>query len=157
MKKNSGKKFEDLLKLSCEEQGIDYTRFRDAGWQGEKTARRFTVSNICDCFLFDGKTLLFLELKHRKQSLRFDELKQLGDIEKKYKPDMNIHSGFLCSLKGRVFYIDTPSLRLMETKIDKKSFNAFDAEEWGREVNEYIPKGCRKPRLNIRGMFFEFQ
>ena len=71
---SKGKKFEALFVKSCAEQGIDTTRLKDAGWQGEKTIRRFTVKNICDFVLFNGQSLYFLELKYRSKSLRFDEM-----------------------------------------------------------------------------------
>ena len=155
--KNSGKKFEELFKLSCEEQDVDCTRLKDAGWQGEQTQRRFTPKNICDFICHNGKKLLFVELKSRKSSLRFDELTQLKDVTPKHRPEKNRFAGFLCELKGRWFFLDVEEIASMQKLIDKKSFNANDAEEYGQEINGVTPKGCRKARININGLFFSLR
>lgn len=154
MKKNTGKKFEELFKLSCEEQDIDYTRLKDAGWQGEQTQRRFTPKNICDCIVHNGKKLLFVELKSRKQSLRFDELTQLDDIRPKHRPEKNRYAGFLCELKGMWFYLSVDEIDAMQASIGKKSFNTTDAVEFGSQISSITPKGCRKARINVNGIFY---
>ena len=152
--KNSGKKFEELFKKSCIEQGLDYTRLKDAGWQGEQTQRRFTSRNICDCIVFNGKTLLFAELKSRKSSLRFDELTQLKDLSPKHKPERNQLAGFVCELNGLWFFLSVTDIEYMSDNIGKKSFNSNDANEYGIAIDGVTPKGCRKARLNIKTIIF---
>jgi len=147
--KNSGKKLEELIKLAAEEQGIDYTRLKDAGWQGEKTERRFTSKNICDCILFRTPFLFFVEAKSRKTSLRFDEITQLDDLIKKHNPKDKVFSGVICQLKGRMFWIVCTTIIQMRKTIGKKSFNLNDAEHFGIELKMVIPKGKRKARPDL--------
>ena len=147
---STGKKFEADIKQAAIEQGIDYTRLKDAGWQGEQTQRRFTSKNICDCILFLDGVILFAELKHRNQSLRFDEITQLDELEKKWKPSSGVYSGVMAMLKGKIFYIPTNKIISMRYRIGKKSFNAKDAGEWGEEIEMIKPKGKRKLRPNLR-------
>ena len=159
MKKNSGKKFEDLFKLSCQEQDIDCTRLKDAGFmRAEKSEhKRFTTKNICDFIVHNGKSLLFLELKSRKQSLRFDELTQIDDIKPKHRPEKNRYAGFLCEIKGRWFYASVDAINNMQSYLDKKSFNAGDCEKFCIQIGSVLPKGCRKERINIKGIFYSLE
>ena len=143
---SEGKKFEAEFKQACIEQNIDYTRLKDSGWQGETTTRRFTVKNICDCILFKNGVILFAELKHRKGALRFDEITQLDDLEKKWKPSEGVFSGVVAKLKGIIYFIPTEQILLMRDHINKKSFNAGDAEEYGYKLIMFKPKGKRKER-----------
>jgi penicillin-binding protein-related factor A (putative recombinase) len=153
----TGKKFEAEIKAACIEQDIDFTRLKDAGWQGEQTQRRFTSKNICDCILFKGGVILFCEVKHRKGALRFDEITQLGELEKKWKPSKGVFSGVLAMLKGKIFYINTNNIIAMQNRIGKKSFNYTDAADWGIEVEMIIPKGKRKLRPNLNQIMKTFQ
>ena len=146
---STGKKFEDNVKQACVEQDIDYTRLKDAGWQGEKTQRRFTSKNICDCILFKDGVILYCEIKHRKGALRFDEITQLDELEKKWKPISGVFSGVLAMLKGKIFYINTNNIIAMRNRIGKKSFNSSDAADFGVQVEMITPKGKRKPRPNM--------
>jgi hypothetical protein len=149
MPKNTGKKFEDLIKLSALEQGIDYTRLKDSGWTGEKTTRRFTSKNICDMILFASPSIYFVEAKSRKSSLRFDEITQLDELEKKWKPDSDIYSGIIVELSGRAFWMMYPGIKNAQRMLGKKSFNQFDAEVYGTEIELFAPKGKRKQRLML--------
>ena len=153
----TGKKFEAEIKAACIEQGIDFTRLKDAGWQGEKTQRRFTSKNICDCILFKDGVILFCEVKHRKGALRFDEITQLDELEKKWKPSKGVFSGVLAMLKGKIFYINTNNIIAMQNRIGKKSFNSTDAGEFGIELEMITPKGKRKPRPNMDQVIRSFK
>lgn len=163
MQKLNGKKFEKLIQDSCHLHQVDCVRLKDAGWQGEKTQRRFTVKNICDFILFDGYTLFKVEAKHRKSALRFDDVTQ----EKALKREFNKVVGYYCSSK-----IDECLLIYFENKaqcwklhismldelrgLGKKSFNSDDCEKLSEEhplfcepVELYVPKGKRKHYLNM--------
>ncbi len=147
---SKGKKFEALFVKSCAEQGIDTTRLKDAGWQGEKTIRRFTVKNICDFVLFNGQSLYFLELKYRSKSLRFDEITQREALKKKensFSVDVTPFAscGVVVCLSGRVFYIHVHFLDELEFITGKKSFNAKDCES----LSEEHPAFCREFRLEV--------
>ena len=143
---NTGKKFEAAIKNACIEQVVDFTRLKDAGWTGEQTARRFTSKNICDCILIHGRLALFAEIKHRKGALRFDEITQLEDLKKKWKPDEFIFSGVICMLKGKISFVPTPVIEKMQSELGKKSFNSDDADFFGEEIAMIRPKGKRNLR-----------
>jgi len=143
---STGKKFESVIKNACIEQGVDYTRLKDAGWQGEETTRRFTSKNICDCILFYSRKLVFAEIKHRKGALRFDEITQLDELKKKWKPENYIYSGVICQLKGEISFVSTPTIELMQKELGKKSFNSTDAASFGMEIAMVKPHGKRNER-----------
>lgn len=151
MSKNSGKKFEDLVKLACEEQDVDYTRLKDAGFmRAEKSEhKRFTPKNICDAILVSRGTVVFTEMKSRKSALRFDEITQLKDLKKKWLPRKAIISGVLCNLNGTIVFMSVPAILLMESEINKKSFNSSDALAYGMAVETFIPLRKRTARPNI--------
>ena len=67
MAKSTGKLFEDLVKISAQEQGFDVNRMRDAGFTGFKeqdSQKRFTSKNICDFTLYGHGKLFYIEAKH---------------------------------------------------------------------------------------------
>ena len=146
---NTGKKLEALIKQSAEELGWDCTRLRDAGWQGEKTQRRFTVKNICDFILFKTPDLFFIEAKSGKTSITFDRLTQQEDLLKKNNPEKRIYAGYICEIKGKWFFLAATAIHFMEINLGKKSFNADDADAYGYELVGYIPNGKRKARINL--------
>ena len=162
--KNSGKQFEELFKESCLIQGISCTRLKDAGWQGESTDRRFTVTNICDFICYSGslnydneRKLYFLELKTGKDRITFDRLKQSDRLSKKFLENSKLHeTGYIFELdtKGvkKYWFIDTCDLLALQEVIEKKSFNYNDLLDfqYGREIDTYIPTRKRKPRLDMR-------
>ena len=146
---NSGKKLEARIKLACSEQGIDCTRLKDAGWQGEQTERRFTSKNICDFILFRSPFLFFVEAKSRKSSLRFDGITQAKELRKKHNPEGNIHAGVLCELNNRIFWISIVGIDNAERMLGKKSFNANDAAIYGREIHTIVPPKKREARIDL--------
>ena len=143
---NTGKKLEAKIKQACIEQDVDYTRMKDAGWNGEQTARRFTSRNICDCILFYNRTLLFAEIKRRAKSLTFASVTQYDDLCDKWLPDKFIYSGVICELDERVFFVSVPAMKSMMDKLGKKSFNATDASEYGMEIAMVVPHKKRTAR-----------
>lgn len=150
----NGKDFEALIKDSCEKQGISYTRLKDAGWQGEATERRFTPTNVCDCIIFDGNSLLFAEAKHRKDRVEFSGLKQLKDLLSKQGQCAipNIHYGFLFCLKDNFYYCDAMKISVIQEICGKKSFNEDDAKRFCVPVATFLPERARKERIDISAL-----
>ena len=79
--KNSGKRFEEDIKLSITDQF--YLRLADSGGWSDAKNTRFTPSNICDCVIFARDWLYLVELKsHKGKSIPVSCLKQLPDLLK---------------------------------------------------------------------------
>ena len=146
---NTGKKLEELIKDSAKQLGIDYTRLKDAGWQGEQTQRRFTVKNICDCILFNVPKLYFIEAKSGKTSITFARLTQQKDLIKKHNPSKFINAGYICQIKGIWFYLSASEIERMQDEIGKKSFNDCDAARYGKGLPGFTPTGKRKQRIAL--------
>lgn len=152
-----GKGLEKLLQESCKLQGVDCTRLRDAGWQGETTQRRFTIKNICDFILFDQGAIVYLECKHSKDRLALSRLTQQDDLVAKVvqgKPDL--FAGYLCHIGGENFYISAEAVAIF-TIAGKKSINKIDAARIGMRVAPFTPMGARKPRLDIESLIHELK
>lgn len=152
-----GKDLEKLLQESCKLQGVDCTRLRDAGWQGETTQRRFTIKNICDFILFDQGAIVYLECKHSKDRLALSRLTQQDDLVAKVvqgKP--NLFAGYLCHIDGENFYISAEAVGIF-TIAGKKSINKTEAARIGERVGTFTPKGARKPRLDIESLIHELK
>ena len=64
--KNKGKIFEESFKKSVPDD-ILYYRFKDgtANWKHNDIVR-FQAKNICDCMIYNGEELIFIELKNHK-------------------------------------------------------------------------------------------
>lgn len=151
---NTGKKFEQLIKQSAEEQGIEYTRFRDAGamLRSELSKqKRFTPKNICDCLLFNGRSLYYIEAKVGKTSVSFDRLTQHPELMKKAgSPTPGVHAGYLFDIKGRCFYVRAQDIEIIRESTGKKSVNDKDLEGLhGVEIPRVVPPGKRSPRLDL--------
>lgn len=152
-----GKGLEKLLQESCKFQGVDCTRLRDAGWQGETTQRRFTIKNICDFILFDQGAIVYLECKHSKDRMELSRLTQQEDLIAKSsqgKPDL--FAGYLCHIDGETFYISAKAIESFKAS-KKKSINKTDAARIGERVGSFIPGGARKPRLDIESLIYELK
>lgn len=105
---NSGKRFEQQWKDSIP-PNVFFYRFRDgtSSW-GNQENTRFQQSNMCDCMMFDGKTLYLLELKsHKGKSLPFSAIRQ-NQIDEliKAKNYPSIESGFVINFSdlGETYY-----------------------------------------------------
>lgn len=152
-----GKGLEKLLQESCEKQGIDCTRLRDAGWQGEQTQRRFTVKNICDFILFGDCAQLFVECKHAKDRLALSRLTQQKDlIAKEKKRINNLFAGYLLHISGDTFFIRAGAVEQFAGN-GKKSINWSEAAMIGLPVGEFTPPKARKPRLDIANLIHDLK
>jgi penicillin-binding protein-related factor A (putative recombinase) len=152
-----GKGLEKLLQESCKLQGVDCTRLRDAGWQGEATQRRFTIKNICDFILFDQGAIVYVECKHSKDRLALSRLTQQDDLmEKLAQVKPNLFAGYICHIDGENFYISAEAVRVFSI-LGKKSINKTDAMRIGRPVLSFTPPRARKPRLDIESLIHELK
>jgi len=150
-----GKALEKLLQESCAMQGIDCTRLRDAGWQGEQTQRRFTVKNICDFIVFGDGTLLYIECKSSKDRLALSRLTQQKDLlSKAASTAQNIFCGYLVWIDGEFVFIRAGAVEQLAST-GKKSINKTDAMRIGTVIQQFTPKRARKPRLCIKGLIHE--
>lgn len=161
MAKSPGKKFEDRLKSSSEDLGVEFQRFIDAGYSVEEdkkkkdSKKRFTPSNICDCLVFYNGILVYVECKSYLSSIPFSATgKQRDRLEKKWKPETLVSCGFLCEFRNadEFWFIPLCEFDRMKTFLTKKSFNTKDVINYGIRVGEVTPKGKRSPRLNVPKM-----
>lgn len=150
-----GKELEKLLQESCKLQGVDCTRLRDAGWQGEQTQRRFTIKNICDFILFDQGSIVYLECKHAKDRLALSRLTQQHDLMAKLKPNKpGLFAGYLLHIDGESFFISAAAV-FMFAESGKKSINKTDAARIGERIATFTPPRARKARLDIEALIEE--
>lgn len=150
-----GKNLEKLLQESCKIQGVDCTRLRDAGWQGEKTQRRFTIKNICDFILFADRTILYVECKHTKTSLPISRLTQQDDLFKKHKQLIpSLFAGYLVCYQND-FYFMTAGAVEHHIETGKKSISLNDAKMIGWKMPLFTPPKARKQRLDMLALIEE--
>lgn len=134
MQKNKGYVFQDNVKKSCLKQDILFYRFKDSPFSfanSEKT--KFTTNNVCDCLVFLGGKLLFLELKSVKgksKSFSKNEFRQLNDIHKLIYNSKGIkrygaYGGFLIEFRElkKTYFIDTDTIYEYFEKEDTKTIN----------------------------------
>jgi len=152
-----GKGLEKLLQESCKMQGVDCTRLRDAGWQGETTQRRFTIKNICDFILFDQGAIVYVECKHSKDRLALSRLTQQDDLmEKLAQGKPNLFAGYICHIDCLTVYISAAAIDKFAAD-GKKSINKTDAMRIGQPVLYFTPPRARKPRLDIESLIHELK
>lgn len=152
-----GKGLEKLLQESCKLQNVDCTRLRDAGWQGEATQRRFTIKNICDFILFDQGAIVYIECKHSKDRLTLSRLAQQDSLLSKLAQSKPcLFAGYLVHIVGETFYISAAAVDKFSGS-GKKSINYADAVRIGQRIAPFIPKGARKPRLDIESLIYELK
>ena len=151
---NRGKEFEKLIQDSCSLQNIDCTRLKDAGYTGEQTTRRFTITNICDFIIFDGHTLLKLEAKHTQgKNIPLTRLKQLTRLITASQTTLgNVRQGFIMRFDDNIYYIHAEDLDKLVSTTTKKSLNEGEISANGLQVLEYVPKGKRNARIDIKEM-----
>lgn len=150
--KNRGKIFEDNFKRSVPEE-ILYERFKDgtANFNGNMNNNvRFQAKNVCDCFVYDGSILLYLELKSHKgksvplNCIRENQTKELLKRQE-YK---NTIAGLLIEFSDleRVFYINIRDFNnfINDSNNNRKSIPF----EWCRDVG--IEVEIKKLRTNYR-------
>lgn len=152
-----GKGLEKLLQESCKIQGIDCTRLRDAGWQGEQTQRRFTVKNICDFVVFGDGAMMYIECKHSKTTLPLSRLTQQKDLLAKADQKIfNLFAGYLVHIGDETYFILASAVDKFSGN-GKKSINKKDAAMIGMPVLEFTPARARKPRLDIKSLIYELK
>ena len=150
-----GKELEKLLQESCKLQGVDCTRLRDAGWQGEQTQRRFTIKNICDFILFDQGSIVYLECKHAKDRLALSRLTQQDNLMAKLKPNkVGLFAGYMLHIDGESFFISASAVDRFSDG-GKKSINKTDAAAIGERIGSFTPPRARKARLDIQMLIHE--
>lgn len=158
--KNVGKIFEDDFKHSVPDYVI-CTRLRDAPQSFNKSAR-YSHNNPCDFLLFDSKRGIFsaIELKTTKAKfLTFDSLFEGGTTRtssaihkhqivglSKYKKFNRVNAGFIFCFRNPnnayqdAYYMDILDFVRMASKLNKKSFNLSDLEQY----NHIKLKGKKK-------------
>ena len=137
--KNRGKIFEDNFKKSVP-NGILYERFKDTGasYYGGNEYLRFSQSNVCDCFLFDGSVLFYLELKsHKGKSIpltciRPNQVKELTERQ----THKNTLSGLLIEFSDleRVFYLNIEDYNDFVLNNERKSIPFDYIRDVGIEI-----------------------
>lgn len=155
--RNRGKIFEQNFKASVPKD-ILYERFKDGtanfnGFNNENV--RFQAKNVCDCFLFDGSVLLYLELKsHQGKSLPLSCIRknQIDELIRRqsYK---NTISGFLIEFSdlNRVFYINISDFMHFTENETRKSIPFDFCRDCGIEVE--AQKLRTNSRYNISKMY----
>ena len=175
MAKNRGKIFEDLIKESALLQGIDYTRFIDAGFgvseagfKGDSgVGKRFTPSNLVDCLLFGYGYLRYIEAKSSKDRFTLNRISDSKVKKLNAKQELLDSSeatmdccaiGFMLEYyKGSAanptdleyFYVPWPKLNVF-IKAGNKSLNRETARAIGTKITTYLPTTrSSKRRLDL--------
>lgn len=134
MKNNKGYVLQDNIKKSCEKQDILFYRFKDSPFSfanSDKT--KYTTNNICDCMIFLGGRLLFLELKSVKgksKSFTNHEFRQLNDIkkiihDKQGRIRYGVYGGFLIEFREleKSYYFSVNDISKYFVDNDTKTLN----------------------------------
>lgn len=155
--KNRGKIFEQNFKASIPKNML-YERFKDGtanfnGYGNENV--RFQAKNVCDCFLFDGYVLLYLELKsHQGKSLPLSCIRQNQVTELiKRQEHKNVISGFLIEFSdlNRVFYINISDFMHFTENETRKSIPFDFCRDYGIELE--VTKLRTNSRYNVERMY----
>lgn len=164
-KANNGKKFENAIKNSTTKQGILFERFQDSNKfnQGNNDKIRFTLNSPCDCFMFDGYCLYYIELKSTiGTSISFNQpctekggtpmikAHQINSLLERQKYD-NVFAGLLLDFADRVnskgevieggtYYIPIDVFVGWTKCVPKKSINKMDCEAIGIKVERKLKR-----------------
>lgn len=153
---NRGKIFEQCFKNSVPKE-ILYERFKDgtANWGRTDNNVRFQAQNVCDCFLYDGHVLMYLELKsHKGKSI------PLTCIRTNQKEGLTERQGYgnvICGLIvefsdiGRVFYLNIDDFNRFIDENDRKSIPWEYFRDYGIEVSSKLMRTNYK--YDIQEMF----
>lgn len=155
--KNRGKIFEENFKKSVPKEVL-YERFKDgtANFRGNGNENvRFQAKNVCDCFLFDGSVLLYLELKsHKGKSLPFSCIRQ-NQVEQliERQSHKNTISGLLIEFSDleRVFYLNIADFMHFTTDMSRKSIPFEFCRDKGIEVE--VQKLRTNYRYNVEKLY----
>ena len=164
MASNNGKKFEQQFKKSVDKVGLLFERFPDSNkfGQGDGKGIRFTMNNPCDCFVFDGSYLYYLELKSTiNTSVSFNQpptekggTPMIKAHQVKSLLERSRHQNVICGLlldfadrqtktkliEGGTYFIEINKFVEWCATIDKKSINQDDCERIGTKVNRIKKK-----------------
>lgn len=153
---NRGKIFEKNFKASVPKK-ILYERFKDTGatYYGGNDSLRFAQSNVCDCFLFDGNVLLYLELKsHKGKSLPLSCIRQnqVNELIERQEHS-NVISGLLIEFSDieRVFYLNIADFMHFTVDETRKSIPLDFCVDRGIEVE--ISKLRTNYRYNVQKLY----
>lgn len=149
MAKNPGKKFEEDIKVSAENQGIFILRLNDSSlsWQHEKTSR-FTAENPYDFVMFQPPNLFCLELKSSgypsisiqrdpEEKNKMIKLHQINSLTQSSLHE-GVYAGFIFNFRDDeninnndtyFMFINDFNTFLVET--DKKSINKLNVVQYG--------------------------
>ena len=159
MAHNSGKKFEQAIEKSVNKAGFLYERFKDNGKFGFSETTRFSSENPCDCFIFTGSHLVYLELKSTTNtSISFNQPcdeKAKGTFM--IKPHQvkslltrakfpNVVCGLLLDfadrttskgvlIEGGTYFIEITTFKGWADSVTKKSINQTDAALIGIKID----------------------
>jgi recombination protein U len=129
----SGKRFEDNVKKSCVD--LFCYRLKDSGTSfGTNDKIRFTPSNACDFFIYNGTQLLALELKsHKGKSLpisciRENQIKELTSFLQ-----FGVKAGLL------VFFEDLEECYYLPIEV----YNSFNEERKSIAVDYFKNNGLQ--------------
>lgn len=155
--KNRGKIFESNFKKSIPDK-ILYERFKDgtANFNGSENENvRFQAKNVCDCFLYDGSILLYLELKsHKGKSVPLSCIRQnqVNELIRR-QSFKNVISGFLIEFQDleRVFYINICDFMHFTENEERKSIPFDYCRDYGIEVE--VTKLRSNYRYNVEKMY----
>lgn len=162
---NKGKLFEQQFKKSVDKTGYLFERFPDSNkfGQGGSSQIRFTLNSPCDCFIFDGDYLYYVELKHTDNTgisfnqPPYEKTKQTVMIKPHQVQslmDRSKYSNVICGLvldfadretktqhiEGGTYFIDIETFVGWATTIGKKSINQEDATMIGIKVDRKLKK-----------------
>ena len=156
-KANNGKRFEGNVQKSSIKQGLLYERFKDNNKFGQHSSDiRFTQQNPCDCFIFDGDTLFYIELKSTiGSSISFNQpptekggTPMIKAHQVKSLLERSKHKGVYCGLlldfadretkkgtiEGGTYFIGINTFVGWCATVSKKSINQEDANMIGFKV-----------------------
>lgn len=156
-KANNGKRFETNFGKSVVDQGLLYERFKDNGKFGFSEQTRFSSQNPCDCFIHDGSTLYYIELKSTiGTSISFNQpptekggtpmikAHQVNSLLERSKYP-NVYCGLLLdyadrvnakgeNIEGGTYFVEINTFVGWCSTMTKKSINKNDAEVIGIKV-----------------------
>ena len=160
--KNSGKRFEENFKNSIPKE-VFYYRLKDnnSSWNNGERAR-FTPSNICDCFVFEGSYLLTLELKNtNSKSLPYNNIREHQIYDLLWASSFyNVIAGFVINFDSidECYFVEITDFkryfdensrkslpldycRSNDLKIENKRIKVnkkYNIEKFLKEVNDYV-------------------
>ena len=149
MKKNPGKKFEEDIKASADNQGLFILRLNDSSlsWQHEKTSR-FTAENPYDFIVFSEPNLFCLELKSTgynsisiqrlpEEKNKMIKLHQINSLTRSSLHD-GVCAGFIFNFRNEedindddTYYMAIEDFNTFLVESDKHSINKVDVVQYG--------------------------